>query len=149
MRILLMLLGANLLGGCAIGPQTKDELYSDYGYLEKRCSNSAFDDSYKLISTLMESCVAQETSSTIMAGNMLISSSSSVTIQKEYSPEKATISAYGKGGPGHYMYTTVVKLAKSNECKTDIEIYGMSSMNKKDLELIDWWLAGNKDCEPK
>ena len=137
-----------ILSGCALGPQTKEELYGDYGYLEKRCSETDYDIMYELLVNNMRKCIAKETSHTTMAGNMIINSSSRVTIQNEYTPEKASIAAYVAGGPGHYFYTTVVDLTKTDKCNSNLIIHGMSSMNKNDLELIDWWLAGNDDCEP-
>ena len=149
MRLLTVCISLVCLNGCFYGAQTKEELYENYGYLEERCSEIGYEDMYEILSENMSRCIADEFETMVMAGNMFIPSSSSTTIKKEYGSDQSTLSAYVAGGPGHYMYTTVVDLTKTEECKSKLVIHGMSSLNKKDLKLIDWWLAGNRSCDPE
>ena len=148
MRLLTICISLIFLNGCFFGAQTKEELYENYGYLEERCSEIEYEEMYKMLSDNMSRCIADEFETTIMAGNMFIPTSSSTTIEKEYGTDQSTLSAYVAGGPGHYMYTTVINLTKTEKCKSKLVIHGMSSLNKNDLELIDWWLGGNSGCDP-
>jgi len=135
------------LGGCSIGPQTKQELYKSHGYLEKRCSQKNHVDTYNMLLHNMNWCIAGKKTGTTIVGNSPVTWSSKVTIQGDFNPsESSTVSVYVAGGPGHYFYTTIVDISTSENCKSDLSIYGWSSMNKNDLNLIDRWLSNNDTC---
>jgi len=135
------------IAGCAFGPQTKQELYSNYGYLEKRCLDKSHKEAVDFLYQRMNHCIAGVQGGVSMVGVTPVSWSSSTTIQKDSKQNESTVSAYKAGGPGHYMYTTVVKIKTTDACPSELTVYGTSSYNKIDLTLIDRWLAGHNDCK--
>lgn len=136
-----------ILSGCAIGPQTKQELYDNYGYMEKRCSQESHEKIYKMLFRNMNICISGQQTGTTMAGSIPVNWNSNTTIQSDFDVTKgSTLAAYVAGGPGQYFYTTVVNISTTGRCKSELKIYGYSSMNKRDLNMIDHWLLHNDNC---
>ncbi len=136
-----------ILSGCSIGPQTKQELYDSYGYMEIRCSQKNHKEIYNMLYQNMNSCIAGIQTGSAIAGSTPVGWSSNTTIQGDLNiTEGSTVAAYVAGGPGHYFYTTIVNISTTESCNSELEIYGWSSMNKKDLNMIDNWLLNNDTC---
>ena len=130
-----------ILAGCAIGAQTKEEMYGDYGYLEERCWKMSHKEAVDLLYGKMNECLARDPGP-LNAGPFY-------GVEKEFSPPVSAVTLSGRGIPGHKFYLTVVKVEETAECPSKISVYGVSSLNKTHIQLIDEWKDGYDGCEVK
>ncbi len=105
------------------------------------------EDIYNMLYHNMNWCIAGKKTGTTIVGTTPVTWSSKITIQGDLNTsEGSTVAVYVAGGPGHYFYTTIVDISTTESCKSDLTIYGWSSMNKNDLNMIDRWLSNNDTC---